>query len=43
MGFLEKMKDRLVYVDAAPFICFMEKNLSYEKQLDAFFLLLDQG
>jgi predicted nucleic acid-binding protein len=37
------MKDRLVYVDTAPFIYFMEKNPKYEKPLDAFFSLMSQG
>lgn len=43
MGLLETMNDRLVYVDAAPFIYFMERNPAYDKPLDAFFSLLDQG
>ena len=43
MGTLKSMNEQLVYVDAAPFIYFMEKNLVYEKPLDAFFSLLDDG
>jgi predicted nucleic acid-binding protein len=43
MGLLASMVGRLVYVDAAPFIYFMEKNMSYEKPLDAFFSSLDRG
>ena len=43
MGLLEAMNDRLVYIDTAPFIYFMERNPSFVKPLDAFFSLLDQG
>ncbi len=43
MGLLETMNGRLVYVDAAPFIYFMERNSSYEKPLEAFFSRLNQG
>jgi predicted nucleic acid-binding protein len=37
------MHGRLVYVDSAPFIYFMEKNQAYEKPLDAFFSLMSRG
>jgi len=37
------MHGRLVYVDAAPFIYFMEKNPTYEKPLDAFFSMMSRG
>jgi len=37
------MVGRLVYIDSAPFIYFIEKNLSYEKPLDELFSSLDRG
>jgi predicted nucleic acid-binding protein len=37
------MNDRLVYVDTAPLIYFMERNPSWEKPLDAFFSLMNEG
>ena len=43
MGLLTSMHGRLVYVDAAPFIYFMEKNPAYERPLDAFFLSMSRG
>ena len=43
MGLLETMSNQLVYIDAAPFIYFMERNPSYNEPLDAFFSLLNQG
>ena len=43
MGLLETMIDRIVYIDAGPFIYFMERNPSYEKSLDAFFSLMSRG
>ena len=43
MGLLTSVHGRLVYVDAAPFIYFMEKNLAYEEPLDAFFTMLSRG
>lgn len=43
MGLLEAMDNRLVYVDTAPYIYFMEKNPLYEKPLNEFFSLINEG
>jgi predicted nucleic acid-binding protein len=37
------MKDRLVSIDTAPLIYFMENNPLYEKPLEAFFSLMHDG
>jgi predicted nucleic acid-binding protein len=37
------MKDRRVYIDTAPLIYFMENNPLYEKPLEAFFSLMNDG